>query len=296
MFAYLRSKYIVITHGLYNSKAGHPKKKLVINVWHGMPIKNIGLLDSLTTNVLARCDVLIATSALFRPLMARAFNVDIQDVILSGLPRNDILTKRTCRTYDFLNTEKYMVWLPTYRKSDKLDVRLDGEVLEGVFGLSVAQLGVLNRVLAKMEVTLVVKPHPMDSSRPGKSDFSHISVIDERDILRNDSSLYEILGCSITLITDVSSVLIDYILTEKPVVLFFPDYERYSNSRGYAFDFDPYDYGDFFAATGDELIDRVSSILEKQVVWPYHWDSFGYHDVRSGFTEKLLSELSIKSD
>lgn len=45
--------------------------------------------------------------------------------------------------------------------------------------------------------------------------------------------LYEVLAHVDLLITDTSSVCIDFLVTRKPQILFFPDFEAYKRSRGF---------------------------------------------------------------
>ena len=41
MFYYVRSRYVFFTHGIFLG-VRVPKNHIVVNLWHGMPIKNIG--------------------------------------------------------------------------------------------------------------------------------------------------------------------------------------------------------------------------------------------------------------
>ena len=45
--------------------------------------------------------------------------------------------------------------------------------------------------------------------------------------------LYELLGMADKLITDYSSVYIDYLILDKPIGFFIPDLKKYSNDRGF---------------------------------------------------------------
>ena len=124
----LTSKTVYFTHGLFGFfKAQEESKQKVINLWHGMPLKNIGLLDGKKTPV--SCHKVLSTSVLFQGLMAKAFGLKIEDVLLSGLPRNDILQQTTANVELIKIKNNYAnvyVWLPTYRKSTFGDIRQDG--------------------------------------------------------------------------------------------------------------------------------------------------------------------------
>jgi CDP-glycerol glycerophosphotransferase (TagB/SpsB family) len=44
--------------------------------------------------------------------------------------------------------------------------------------------------------------------------------------------LYELLAESDLLVTDVSSVYVDFLVTQKPQIFYFPDMARYEETRG----------------------------------------------------------------
>ena len=55
-----------------------------------------------------------------------------------------------------------------------------------------------------------------------------------------DFSLYDLLSVCDMLISDYSSVIHDFILTGKPIIIDCFDYDKYNDTRGYAFE--PIDY------------------------------------------------------
>jgi CDP-glycerol glycerophosphotransferase (TagB/SpsB family) len=58
------------------------------------------------------------------------------------------------------------------------------------------------------------------------------AMIDEQALFREGLGLYELLAQADLLVTDVSSVYVDFLVTQKPQILFFPDMERYEKTRG----------------------------------------------------------------
>ena len=52
---------------------------------------------------------------------------------------------------------------------------------------------------------------------------------------------YEFINCSDALVSDYSSVAIDYLLLDRPLGFTLDDYEAYTESRGWVFD-DPLEY------------------------------------------------------
>ena len=77
----------------------------------------------------------------------------------------------------------------------------------------------------------VLKPHPMTSidniaARHG------LRLISQAQIECSGPSLYEVLAAADGLVTDASSVWIDYLLTQRPIIFAFPDIEEYRQRRG----------------------------------------------------------------
>lgn len=55
---------------------------------------------------------------------------------------------------------------------------------------------------------------------------------------RQDMSTDELMVCADVLITDYSSVFFDYLLLDRPIIFFAPDYSKYKRDRGFYLDYD----------------------------------------------------------
>ena len=62
--------------------------------------------------------------------------------------------------------------------------------------------------------------------------------------------------------TDISSVLIDYIIWGGAIICHFPDMRKYKDTRGLIWDFDPAAYGIPLVSRQRELIDAVQAGLD----------------------------------
>lgn len=234
-FYYLISaKIIYYTHGIY---AFYPlvdqSRQKIINLWHGMPLKNIGYLDG-KENV-PNSHYCLATSDFFADLMSKAFGLPLDKVLVSGLPRNDLLIEETGNSYLLSLKKAYstiICWLPTYRKSKVGDIRSDGKSNAN----AEYDWAAINQYCLSQDALLILKPHPMDASVNINTDFSHIMILNEKKINERNTSLYEVLSISDMLWTDYSSVFIDYTLTNKPIIFISPDLNEYKKSRGFAYD------------------------------------------------------------
>jgi CDP-glycerol glycerophosphotransferase (TagB/SpsB family) len=81
-------------------------------------------------------------------------------------------------------------------------------------------------------------------------------------VLPSDADLNAYLGLCDVLVTDYSSVASDFLLLERPIVLFVPDLEDYTSTRGFALDPTEYLPG-VVTRSADELyqvLDRLSEL------------------------------------
>ena len=234
-YYFARARYVFFTHGLYSFLKMRNKK--VVNLWHGMPLKVIGLMDTNHGgNDPTRADYLIATSPFFQDVMARSFKgIPIENVLLTGQPRNDMLFEKSDffekRGIDTGLFKSIGVWLPTYRKSIIGDIRKDGVFNgNGISFLGFEELKRLDTFLKACRQLLVIKLHPMDALQNVEfCDFSNIIVVKPQEF---DTQLYPLLGASDYLLTDYSSVWIDYCILKRPIGFVMNDIEEYRNSRG----------------------------------------------------------------
>ncbi len=237
---YYRARFVFCTHGVNAALKLHQKNKIV-NLWHGMPLKTIGSLDPTCGGYNpTSADYLVSTSAFFQDIMARAFNnMDISRVPILGQPRNDMLFESSPFFSEYkIDKDNYSqigIWLPTFRSSIIGDVRVDGRYQDGAISyLTEADLDNLNSTLVKHNTLLLVKLHPMDILQTYifKS-YSNILIIKQKDFRVH---LYPLLGNCDFLLTDYSSVWLDYEILNKPIGFVMNDINEYANSRGLLID------------------------------------------------------------
>ncbi|MCH8479584.1 MAG: CDP-glycerol glycerophosphotransferase family protein, partial [Wenzhouxiangella sp.] len=103
----LKGKFFALQAGVWITSVGLPVyvlgariRRIVINLWHGMPLKNIGLLQhNLTVWDRLRIRLLhsrsytsiITTSDFFKPIFTAAFACRPEVIKALGQPRNDAL-------------------------------------------------------------------------------------------------------------------------------------------------------------------------------------------------------------
>ena len=245
---FLRAKYLVSTHS-YFPTINTPDSQIDINLWHGMTFKKIGRLlnTSHYNGVQDKADISIATSFVFQGLISEAFGIPKSRVLVTGQPCNDFLYRSNKYLFRVMknahNYNKRIVWLPTYRTSIIGDIRQDGNADSfGVVDVLQNHFKEIDDCLKKENYLLIIKPHPMDaicSIQFRESD--NIKLVYNSDLEKERIQLYEFLaGCDV-LLTDYSSVFIDFLATGKPIAFICDDIAEYEKSRGFCFS-SPRDY------------------------------------------------------
>jgi CDP-glycerol glycerophosphotransferase (TagB/SpsB family) len=240
---FARSRYVFFTHGLYWN-SGSIRRQTLINLWHGMPLKRILMLEGDTQ--VPDFTYTIATSPFYREILCRAFNVPESKVLVTGLPRTDLmfntersLLERFCarQSLDVNSYRKIVMWLPTYRYSAIGPIRRDGTMADSGLPLSVTELENLDSYLRMRRILLLVKLHPFEEAT-AKSDalYTNIRMFRSKDLLEARVQLHELLSFTDALVTDYSSIYLDYLLLDRPVAFTLSDIETYRANRGFIFE------------------------------------------------------------
>lgn len=247
IFVLLRSKYIFHTHGTYRF-ISPTKHRRIVNLWHGMPIKSIGHLDYNLPGPksrIDRSDNVIATSKFFSYVMACAFDMNHKAVLVTGLPRNDVLLHPNVsreNIFDILgvpNGSNLIMWLPTYRQSESIETRKDS--LSDSFLKEIPfTLNELSEELVRDKLFLVIKIHPMDSYSYKKINFPNIKIITSPEWQLLNLDLYDALAQTNVLVSDISSVIFDFMLTGRPILQLNADKHGYCRGETYQFKFTEY--------------------------------------------------------
>lgn len=237
VWSFLRAGTVFTSHALFGGRAGGQGQRTVL-LWHGEVVKPVGLLDG---DRALPADVAPVCSSVGRAFRCAEFGLAPEAVPVVGAPRNDrLLTAGRGRVRERLGWADEAVvwlWLPTYRTSVRGDLRSDSDTSGNGLPFDHAALQALDRLLDGAGITVVVKPHPL-SEQLIEGSYHNLVVLTQQGLDAGGVSLYEALGATDGLITDVSSVWVDYLLTEKPMLFAFPDLDQYRERRG--FNLEPY--------------------------------------------------------
>ncbi len=206
------------------------KKTKTVCINHGIPIKNVKGKHTFSTDVDYRVD----SSKFCAELVVDQQGFKRNCIIIVGNPRNDVLFTKTNvkeKMQIFAKFDKIILWLPTFRNSAELK-RSDSS-FKFPLGLPIIydqkSLKDINSYLKTRNIGLVLKLHPaQDLSVFKANSLSNIIIIDDQYLINHDTELTELYKITDALITDYSSVYVDYLLTDKPIGFTQDDFKQYT--------------------------------------------------------------------
>lgn len=232
-----RSKYIFFTHGLGDDLK--PRKgQIVFNLWHGIPFKGIkgGVANSKRKPTF---NYLSYSGPMNKKQMAMFLRCDEKYLVQLGMPRFDLLIDNKDFGYNnpFVPNDfkgKVVIWMPTFRKSINKSLSEDIETSTGLPLLNTTEdIRELNEYLKERNVIIILKIHHLQAEEPTfKLKFSNLLFIKDNMLAEKGIQLYQMLGKTDALISDYSSVGIDYLLVDKPMGFILNDMNDYEKSRG----------------------------------------------------------------
>ncbi|MDG5747277.1 CDP-glycerol glycerophosphotransferase family protein [Qipengyuania sp. XHP0207] len=231
IWLFLRARVIIVTHGLYKFLPT-TEKQVLCNVWHGMPIKKIGAYLPNWYPGKNAFDLTIAHSDLFRDIMAKSFDLPKSSVLRLFHPRLDQCCRTShLRVEEIFSEARYLcLWLPTYRRSVRYDLRSDGDEDKASVNQP-EQLKKLNALFKSSDTICIIKSHP-NAPPLDLEEYSNIVCMTDSELLEANISLYQLLGICRLLITDLSSIYFDAVSVSKQTLLYCPDLNEYMKSRG----------------------------------------------------------------
>lgn len=232
------AKMFLVTHNFFWLRNRRPGQK-IINLWHGCGYKRS---KSGRKNV-NDFDYTMVTGPIYRDVQADYFGCDRKKVVVTGLPKDDLLFRRSGKDIAGLlhikRCGKYVVWMPTFRNSDRPG--LNEHTIACETGLPIVyteqELEELNRLLADRDMMLIIKLHQYQrESVITKSRYSNIVIVNSEYMEKAGIHIYTVLADSDALITDYSSTAVDYMLCDKPMAFALDDYEEFHKGRNFLFD------------------------------------------------------------
>lgn len=278
-WATARAGVLVVTHGLGDVNRYGDSGAFVVQLWHGIPLKRIGLDSPATTQVppvpgarhlrrliallyaqaARRIRVLPAASHRSRGRLESAFHLPDGRVVVTGEPRVDVLSagdqpdrrERAALALrdvigDLPGTTRTILYAPTWR-----DGAPDPAVPTAQEWMQIIH------VLEQHDAVLLVRSHP-------HGEGAYAPPLPSRRIRMLGASVLAdvtpVLPAVDVLITDYSSLAFDVGLLSMPTLFLTPDAAEYGRTRGF--------YGRFEDVTGDdasvswpELLSQLAELL-----------------------------------
>jgi CDP-glycerol glycerophosphotransferase len=249
-WATARARVVVVTHGFGDVNRYAVSGAFLVQLWHGIPLKRIGLdspetfrsgilprsrvvravLRRMYASTTARIRLLPAASHLVRGRLESAFGLPDARVVVTGEPRVDVLSRgsaaeRRERARTALagltatSPRRHVLYAPTWR---------DGAPDPAV--PSAEEWRALLEVLDRHDAVLLVRSHPLGAGEYAPPvDTARVQPLGSDRV----ADVTPLLPGMDVLVTDYSSLAFDAGLVPLPVLFLAPDLEEYRARRGF---------------------------------------------------------------
>ncbi len=246
-FTILRAKVVFTSIHLTDVYYFLTKRHLNINLYHGVTLKRIEycsnarrhpafhLAELLYKN---KYSYITASSTVEKFMLSKEFNISHEKVIVTGMPRNDILNYNYLNeSFSYLNDYKSVVlYAPTFRNNEppKFFPFDDFNVTE------------LEKFLTENNILLILRGHSASTvSKASKIykrtwDSNEFNNLKNIRVLNHDrlADINTIFSRVDLVITDYSGVYYDFLLTDKPVMFIPYDLQKYESEVGLLYEYD----------------------------------------------------------
>lgn len=248
----LSAQTLVFSHSNFDAHVVRRKNgRRVINLWHGVPIKQIEALRVPLTNPLREqlrqfllqissqlYDHMVASGPHDQQVIAKAFYLKSSAVNPIGLPRYDYLTHQQTSLPEDLERERHalsqlcgerklILFAPTFREKNASVLHtLNEEVLLR-----------LQTMCEQYNLVFGIRSHPYEQRllEDLKLEKYHNTIIDLGMDYYSETAL--VLRQTDLLIVDYTSTWVDFLICNKPILGFIPDKEEYlETERGFIYD------------------------------------------------------------
>ncbi len=220
---------------------------IVVQIWHASAaIKKFGQ-DYKRRFPITRCDYMITASSKFIDIMSSAFNIDKERVLPLGYIDSGVLfdkdivneyKKEMYLEYPKLKDKKVVLYAPTFRGNaiyDKKALSIDLKKIAESLG---------------DDYILLYKMHPILCENKIE-EYSNLYNM-------NNVNIYKLFAVTDILISDFSSIIMDFTIMEKKILLYTPDLEEYEHERGMYIDYKKFAPG-MLIYDEDELINEIKN-------------------------------------
>ena len=288
---------------------------ILINLWHGTPIKRIEFdirngsdarlfvsptwRDRLIKEpaLYRGCDFVISASPFVSEYaLSPAFRVPLERCLSLGYPKTDLLFQDKATILDQLyksgeielarQLERFksagvtILYLPTWREASAhaAEPQLDWSTI--------------NKIVESRSGLFVIKAHPLATESgqfPKNGDFQHIVV------LPADVDVYPLMVFADMLLTDYSSVMFEFCLTGRPIILVAFDLEQYEqHDRGFYLPLENVGIGRI-VRNSEQLVKTLDELLLEPLSRTYDGESVArFNSYRAGGASDRIATYFAK--
>lgn len=260
-FHLARAKYL-ITNSTFPHQFTKKPGQIYLNTWHGIPIKKMGYdiplgipqTRNVVRNLLAADFILSPNDFMSEQIWPDSFKLEglySGKLLKTGTPRLDALHERSMQNDNFLSTigiedtdeRQIILYAPTWRGTSPSDINdTSVEILNGYSQLV--------RGLDESKYIVLLKVHQLALRKISQKTLQNVRLVDNSiptsDVLRHVSQL----------VTDESSIAIDFLLCDKPIHFYFPDMAQIDR-RGLYFNLD--ELPGTISGSMDEIYSQIHS-------------------------------------
>lgn len=216
------------------------KNQTLVYLSHGWGYK--AAKGSYNSKILTHPDYITSTGMLSAKGLAEYWEEPINKVIITGYPRIDYFYKENKyalkianEIWKFNKYKKVIFWMPTFRQS--INSLISENYINNETGLPLFEtnnsLIKFSEFLKEKDILLVFKIHHLQAElKIFKEKIDNIVIIHDYDLYLKNIQLYQIINFADVIISDYSSISIDFLPLNRPIIYTLDDYDKYNNSRG----------------------------------------------------------------
>lgn len=235
------------THG--NLIEYKTKKSIYIDLWHGIGVKTSGyLINNIKeedinwiNNFRSKVDFMVVPTEFWKIIFSSLFQIDPQRILPLGYPKFDIQQKSKGKENlqkiikeDINKYKKIIYYMPTFskRKDRDSEIKVDYNT---IFNLKEENIKILNDTLKSNNILLCIKRHPSEDDLYKKEDTDNIKNITNDMLEENNIDIDQIINAADILISDYSSLIIEFLFHRKKVIFIENDINKFIDNRGIIF-------------------------------------------------------------
>lgn len=214
------------------------QKQIYMNTWHGTPLKSMGYdvpdgssSSANTIRNFLHADYLLSANKLMTKMYLKSYKLEgilPGQIIEEGQPRNDLLVRgekepvyEKLRQYGISieNEKKIILYAPTWREAREGGLKINPDEL-----IHVKEK--LEENIDTNEYQILIKPHQyVYQQLKDREEYRNLLIPAAMDA-------NELMVLTDILISDYSSIFLDYMVLDRPILFYVPDLENYKEMRG----------------------------------------------------------------